>query len=94
RGLFDTDGCVVLSRQHRENPYYPRLEIASKSRTFLVGIIQRLRGLGFYGSVSRKAIHFRLEIPGFTNLDLWMKLIGMNNPKHLVKVQNIYSKRL
>ncbi|MBR9700079.1 hypothetical protein GOV09_06485, partial [Candidatus Woesearchaeota archaeon] len=27
RGLFDTDGCVVLSRQHRENPYYPRLEI-------------------------------------------------------------------
>ena len=94
RGLFDTDGCVVLSKQHKKVPYYPRLEIASKSDRFLRELLTRLKFIGFYGSVSKKGRHFRLEIPGFKNLKLWMHLIGMNNPKHAKKVEKINSKRL
>ena len=94
KGLFDTDGCVVLSKQHKKVHYYPRLEIASKSLVFLQSILVRLKLMGFYGSVSTKGKHFRLEIPGFTNLELWMKLVNLNNPKHIKKVNEINSKRL
>ena len=38
RGLFDTDGCVVFSKQHRGFPYYPRIEITSKSHRFLLSV--------------------------------------------------------
>ncbi len=82
RGLFDTDGCVVLSKQHRKIPYYPRFEIASKSRKFLEGVLELLERQGFYGSVSKKGKHFRLEIPGFKNLEKWMLNIGTNHNKN------------
>jgi hypothetical protein len=94
RGLFDTDGCVVLSKQHKKIPYYPRLEISSKSKLFLKEILIVLIDKGFYGSISKKRKNFRLEIPGFKNLKLWMKVIGMNNKKHKMKVEKINSKSL
>ncbi|MBL7056582.1 hypothetical protein ISS07_06735, partial [Candidatus Woesearchaeota archaeon] len=31
RGLADTDGCIVFSKQHRKERCYPRIEITSKS---------------------------------------------------------------
>jgi len=86
RGLFDTDGCVVLSKQHKKIKYYPRLEIASKSKTFLLDILKKLREKGFYGSVSVKGDCYRLELPGFNNLSLWMTCIGMKNSKHIRKI--------
>ena len=88
RGLLDTDGSIVFSKQHRDVPYYPRIEIASKSHTFLVEIMSFLREKGFYGSISKKLTNSRLEIPGTKNLSLWMGKIGFNNPKHLNKIKN------
>ena len=87
RGLTDTDGCVVFSKQHRSIGYYPRIEIASKSISFLEEVFSILVSNGFYGSVSKKGPHYRLEIPGFKNLDRWLKLIGFNNPKHIRKIE-------
>ncbi|HCE31439.1 TPA: hypothetical protein DEQ89_05575 [Candidatus Daviesbacteria bacterium] len=46
-----------------------------------------LKNTGFYGSVSRKGPHYRLEVPGFKNLELRQKLIGFNNPKHIKKIE-------
>ncbi len=93
RGVVDTDGCVVLSKQHRGVPYYPRIEVASKSHTFLLEILSFLREKGFYGSISikpqQKSQHFRLEIPGKKNLVVWMEKIGFNNPKHKRKAEAI-----
>ena len=86
RGLADTDGCFVLSKQHRTIPYYPRIEIASKSEPFLLSILSFLKEQGFYGSVSKKAKHFRLEVPGKKNVSLWMDKISFNNPKHIRKM--------
>jgi len=87
RGLVDTDGSIIFSKQHRNFRYYPRIEIASKSEAFLREILFILISNGFYGSVSKKGIHFRLEIPGFQNLNRWLVLIGFNNPKHLKKIE-------
>ena len=90
RGLFNTDGCFVISKQHRDKHYYPRIEISSKSQAFLREILDRLKLLGFYGSVSNKGHdNFRLEIPGNKNLELWLKLIGTNNPTKRNKISKI-----
>jgi len=81
RGYFDTDGTIVFVRTN-----YPRLEIKSKSFILLNQVISKLRKLGFYGSVSKCAECFRLELAGHKNLKRWLNLIGFRNKKHLKKV--------
>lgn len=87
RGLVDTDGCIIFSKQHRKIHYYPRIEITSKSKDFLMEILDFLENLNFYGSVSNKGKGYRLEIPGFQNLKMWLKNIGFDNPKHIKKIE-------
>ena len=87
RGLADTDGSVVFSKQHRIIRYYPRIEIASKSRSFLEEVLSILVSNGFYDPVSKKGPHYRLETPGFKNLSRWLTLIGFSNPKYIRKIE-------
>lgn len=91
RGLADTDGCIVFSKQHRTYGYYPRIEITSKSKPFLLTILSKLKSCDFYGSVSHKGKeNYRLELPGTKNLERWLNNIGFNNP---TKLRKIYEKR-
>ncbi len=72
RGLVDTDGTIIFSKQHRKKHYYPRIEISSKSKTFLQDILFYLKKEGFYGSVSHKVKNiYLLDVPGFKNLNFW-----------------------
>lgn len=88
RGLFDTDGCVVFSKQHRKIPYYPRIEITSKSQLFLRSVFDILLQDGFFGSLSNKGkIYSRLEIPGFKNIVLWRSLINSSNERNISKLE-------
>ena len=87
RGLADTDGSIVFSKQHKKINYYPRIEITSKSRNFLEEVLLILASNGFYGSISKRGIYCRLEIPGFKNLERWLNLIGFNNKKHIRKIE-------
>ncbi len=88
RGLVDTDGTVTFSKQHKLVRYYPRIEITSKSKTFLQTLLIQLILLGFYGSVSHAGNNaYRLEIPGVKNLSLWLEKIGFNNKKHIAKIK-------
>ncbi len=81
RGLVDTDGCIIFSKQHRKTPYYPRIELTSKSKPFLISILSELKKHEFYGSVSHKGKScYRLELPGFKNLKKYQELIGFSNP--------------
>jgi intein/homing endonuclease len=90
RGLFDTDGCLVLSKQHKNKPYYPRIEITSKSEAFLKQILFYLKKSGFYGSVSSKGKKgYRLEISGFKNFEFWKKNIGTKNSKNLKRFKAV-----
>ncbi|MEK6939830.1 MAG: LAGLIDADG family homing endonuclease [Nanoarchaeota archaeon] len=92
RGLADTDGCIIFSKQHRNQRYYPRIEITSKSKTFLIEILSQLKTHGFYGSVSHKGKeNYRLEIPGNKNLHTWLLLIGFNNPTKMDKIRKYKS---
>ena len=83
RGYFDTDGSVVVIRG------YPRLEIKSKSGALLDSVLQRLRLMGFYGSVSKSSNYSRLELPGHNNLKKWLKFIGFKNKKHLNRLSSL-----
>ncbi|HLF54266.1 MAG TPA: LAGLIDADG family homing endonuclease [Candidatus Nanoarchaeia archaeon] len=88
RGVFDTDGCVVLSKQHRTYAYYPRIEICSKSFHFLDSILAVLRRNGFFGSLSKQGKgYYRMELPGFKNLKRWLFLIGTSNKRNLLKFE-------
>lgn len=87
RGLIDTDGCIVFSKQHKNKYYYPRIELTSKSEDFLNDLLDILKNNGFYGSVSNKGRGYRLEIPGFKNLERWLKLINFSNIKHIKKIE-------
>ncbi len=92
RGLADTDGCIVFSKQHRNYRYYPRVEITSKSKPFLVTILSELRKYDFYGSVSHKGKqNYRLEIPGNKNLKNWLNNIGFSNPTKMNKIKKYKS---
>ncbi|VVB81732.1 LAGLIDADG-like domain protein [uncultured archaeon] len=86
RGLFDTDGCVILSKQHRTQAYYPRIEIKSKNYSFLNSVMLLLKNHGFTGSVSRNADNYRLEVAGFKNLTLWRSVIGSSNKRNLIQL--------
>ncbi len=88
RGLFDTDGCVILSKQHRKKPYYPRIEIKSKSHAFLNESLRLLKSHGFTGSISRNGENYRMEIAGFKNLKLWRSLVSSSNKRNLIQLNN------
>jgi intein/homing endonuclease len=94
RGIFDTDGCIILSKQHRSIPYYPRIEITSKSKKFLNEILLKLKRMNFYGSISNKGRGYRLELSGFKNISDWYENIGSSHPKKAQKLAEINAKTL
>ncbi len=94
-GLFATDGCIVFSKQHRAVPYYPRIELSSKSKNFLLDMLCRLKELGFNGSVSHKGSNnYRLELAGFKNFQKWHEEIGFSNIKHYNKAEKALTKSI
>jgi len=88
RGLFDTDGSFVLSKQHRKEPYYPRIEISTKSKLLAKQVKESINELGINCSNNRKLQYFRLEVAGKKECSKWMSTIGTANKKHQIKYLN------
>lgn len=87
RGLFDTDGSFVLSKQHRKIPYYPRIEIATKSIVLAQRVKELINRFGIGCSLNKKREYFRLEVAGETNCQNWMRIISTKNHKHQIKYE-------
>jgi hypothetical protein len=99
RGLADTDFCLSLKKRHRSAPYYPVVSGVSKSKSYMEEIAVELEKLGFKVSrsfdVTRYDSRFksgldithRIHIYGPSQLINWMKIIGFNSPKHLLKFE-------
>lgn len=86
RGIFDTDGCLVLSKQHKKFHYYPRIEITNSSKQLIEQLHLLLIRAGFACSQRRAgANYWKLETAGVRNLEKWMRTIGSNNQKHVRK---------
>ncbi|HLD40463.1 MAG TPA: LAGLIDADG family homing endonuclease [Candidatus Nanoarchaeia archaeon] len=104
RGLVDTDGSLVLlNRNQKKYRYYPRIQIASKSKPLISSVGKWLRNEGLSLSVmvdNTKVIYkgnlvlykgYRIQISGRKELIKWMKLIGFRNKRHLDKYQKYKS---
>lgn len=89
RGLFDGDGSLSFKSKWGLGHTYPVISYGSISLPLLKQIQKLLRKLGFTvpNKLSdKKDGTYILCINGNTNYEMWMRLIGFNNPKHLTKV--------
>lgn len=88
RGLFDTDGSVVLTNNN--GIIYPRLEIKmcpSPMQKQVIDILKRRNfNLRVRGLDKNK---IQINLNGKTELKKWLDLIGFSNKKHLTKAKSI-----
>ncbi|MFH1239765.1 MAG: LAGLIDADG family homing endonuclease [Candidatus Diapherotrites archaeon] len=97
RGLIDTDGCLQFQKKYKKIKYYPRIDIASKSRRLIEQVNEILLNMGFTtcvqydkpGVASNGTMCFinRVYISGKKNLGRWVDSIGFSNPKNLKKLE-------
>ncbi|MBR9692213.1 hypothetical protein GOV06_05515 [Candidatus Woesearchaeota archaeon] len=87
RGLFDTDGCLKFSKQTRDYNYYPRIRLCFQDSPLIKDLKDVFKKINFNYGFNKDARFntFYFEISGKSNLEKWMKLIGMNNPVHKSK---------
>lgn len=98
RGLMDTDGSLAIKKRYREYPYYPTIKICSKDKSLILPISEYLKSLNFnvccYLETDNKRgnkIHklSLIILNGKKELFLWLKKIGLSNPKHYNKINLI-----
>ncbi|MEK6946524.1 MAG: hypothetical protein AABX32_02865 [Nanoarchaeota archaeon] len=98
KGLADTDFSLMIYKNRKFYPYYPIISIGLADKEFTILISNFLAKQGFNtnlifndsvldkrsGKIWSKTT---LRLSGRQNLDLWMKLIGFRNQRHLNKYQ-------
>ncbi|MFH1396376.1 MAG: LAGLIDADG family homing endonuclease [archaeon] len=102
KGLVDTDGCLtLLNRKHKNFNFYPRVQITSISKSLIDDVGTWLSNQGFsvclmkdcgkrtYKGVTKIHEGYRFNINGYTQLQVWMNLIGFRNKRHLDKYEKL-----
>ncbi len=82
RGLFDTDGCIYISRSK-----YPVISITIKSEKLIQQVFNMLKKMGFIPTKTE----FTVMLNGPTMLIKWIKEIGSNNPKNIARLEKASS---
>lgn len=78
RGLFDTDGCVYITKKK-----YPTINITIKSKKLIGQVSDMLLKLGFIPSIYK----WTITLNGPTMLNKWIKEINSNNQKNIKKLK-------
>jgi len=87
RGLFDTDGSVVITNNNGTT--YPRLEIKISESPMQKQVIKLIKEYGFRFGVYNVNDHtVRIQMNGKEQLKKWTKEIGFSNQKHIKKIRN------
>ena len=90
RGIFDTDGSVVITKNN--GTLYPRLELKMSPAPMQSQIINIVKQLGFKFKVQKlDRGKIRIRINGKKELQKWMGLIGTNNYLYYQKAKKFYS---
>lgn len=92
RGVFDTDGCIALKRNHGRHEFYPVACIKSKDRCMIFRIAKWLflKGIPLHVAKRRTldprtqtfASTTQLQVNGYTNVGRYMHIIGTSNKKN------------
>jgi hypothetical protein len=91
RGLFDTDGCIVL-RKGKYRGFYPVLELKmcfSPMQSQVVDILCRRRFK--FGVYKLERDKIKIQINGRAQFEKWVKEIGFHNPKNIEKTETVLS---
>lgn len=92
RGIFDTDGSVVLTNNN--GILYPRLEIKICESPMKYQIINLLKSYNFrFGVYDINDHQVRIQLNGKNELNKWNDLIGFSNVKHLNKMNIMMGKK-
>lgn len=88
RGLFDTDGCLVIHKYRVNGKLYTykKLNFSSASPPLIKSTIKILGELGFCPRLSRNGRN--IWIDGQKEVKRYLGLIGSSNPKHLRRYKN------
>jgi hypothetical protein len=82
RGLVDTDGCLIIHKYKSKGRYYTykKIGFTSRSAPLLRSVSDILNNLGIKNRNSGK---YDIRIEASRDVELYFKLVGTNNPKHL-----------
>ena len=93
KGLFDTDGCISI--KNKEGKKYPVISITSKSNLLLLDVMNYVKSIEINSYITRyvhinprythKLITYKLQVNGYSNLNLWFNLIGSSNKRNINK---------
>lgn len=96
RGIFDTDGTLYIETKY--NKPYPRIQISSISEPLIEDIYSILIDFEFKVSKWKETFknknwkpRYVIALRGYKQLQKWMKEIGSNNPKNLIKLKKLVS---
>ena len=94
RGMFDTDGCVVIEthRIKRKKYRYYRLNFTSASPILIGQTVWALEKLGFHPKIRRYGRSVQLE--NINEIWEYFKRIGTSNPKHIKRLRKRGSRGL
>ncbi len=95
RGLLDTDGSIYFRSQGRNKKYYPVISFATISRGLASDVKEILGVIGFrprlYSTnkitISRPNPCFTVVLYGYSNFELYKKLINTRQPKNITKLK-------
>ena len=88
RGLFDTDGSLVVTNNN--GTLYPRLELKICDSPMKNQIIFLLQDQGFrFGVYNVNDHQVRIQMNGKKQLKKWINLIGFSNRKHVDKIKKV-----
>ena len=98
KGLADTDFSLMLYRNRKKYPHYPVISLSLVDKKIIILFSKFLEKLGFNVDFipedrnfdkrfGKTWIESRLRLSGRQNLQLWMKLIGFRNQRHLNKYE-------
>ncbi|MBU4502520.1 MAG: hypothetical protein KKA79_08025 [Nanoarchaeota archaeon] len=91
RGLFDTDGCVALTKNN--GSLYPRLELKICPSPMQEQVIDILNNYNFKFKVQKlDKGKIRIRLNGKEQLRKWRGIIGFSNLKHLKKSERVLKK--
>lgn len=84
RGLFDTDGCVIMHKYRvRGREYlYKKIGFTSHSQPLRLSFYQTLNSLG----IKARLAGFDVRVDGQEAVLKFFSIIGSHNPKHLRKM--------
>lgn len=86
RGLIDTDGCLIIHKYKSKGKYYTykKIGFTSRSAPLLKSVSLILSGLNIKHRVAGK---YDIRIEAGKDVELYFKLVGTNNPKHLKRYE-------